>query len=73
MDRDLRAAIGGAKYFRRRNLSLEAWKAARAGYSRRQAHARAQLGLKVCVLLHDLIPLMTPQYTEDEICHRFHD
>jgi len=106
--RDLRAALGDGKYFRRRNLSPEAWKAARAGApasrGHRQTHAgletvarpgdrlilldnawhpkglepwlkhaRAQLGLDVCVLLHDLIPLVTPQYAEDEICHRFHD
>jgi len=105
---DLRAALGDRKYFRRRNLSPEAWKAARTGVSaarqRRQTHAdletvvragdrlvlldnawhpkglepwlkhaRARLGLDVCVLLHDLIPLVTPQYAEDEICHRFHD
>src|SRR6056297_113974 len=36
-------------------------------------HAGNTLGLEVCVLLHDLIPLVTPQYVEDAICSRFHD
>lgn len=36
-------------------------------------HARTKLGLDVCILLHDLIPLVTPQYTEGDICVRFHD
>lgn len=106
--RDLRAALGDRRYFRRRNLSLEGWKAARAKLSATQdpshphdnleavarpgdrlvlldnawqpkglepwlKHARTQLGLDVCVLLHDLIPLVTPHYTEGDICHRFHD
>lgn len=33
-----------------------------------QAHAR---GVEVSVLLHDLIPLVVPQYTEGDICRRF--
>jgi len=107
-NRDLRAALGDRRYFQRRNLSLEGWKAARAKPASAQdasqpamnladvarpgdrfvlldnawhprglepwlKHARTQLGLDVCVLLHDLIPLVTPHYTEDDISHRFHD
>lgn len=36
-------------------------------------HAATKLGLDVCVLLHDLIPLVTPQYTESDMSVRFHD
>lgn len=36
-------------------------------------HANTQLGLDICVLIHDLIPLVTPQYTKSDICSRFHD
>ena len=36
-------------------------------------HAAKTLGLEVCVLLHDLIPLVTPQYVEGDVCTRFHD
>ena len=36
-------------------------------------HAAKTLGLDVCVLLHDLIPLVKPQYVEGDICNRFHD
>jgi len=106
--RDLRAALGNRKYFQRRNLSLDEWKAARTRTPATQGldhsheslddiarpgdrlvlldnawhprglepwlkHARMKLGLDVCVLLHDLIPLVTPQYTEGDICLRFHD
>ena len=105
---DLRAAFGHKKYFRRRNLSLEGWKAARSrppsahgtddyhenlediahpgdrlvlldnawnpkGLEPWLKHARTKLNLDVYVLLHDLIPLVTPQYTKDDMCLRFHD
>lgn len=36
-------------------------------------HASINLGLEIYTLLHDLIPLVTPQYTEGEICTRFHN
>lgn len=106
--RDLRAAIGDRKYFRRQGLSLDGWKAARPkalgvrktknrhenletvvrpgdrlvlldnawypkGLEPWLKHARTNLGLEVCVLLHDLIPLVTPQYTKSDTCFRFHD
>lgn len=35
-------------------------------------HARMDLELQVYVLLHDLIPLVTPQYVEGDICNRFY-
>ena len=36
-------------------------------------YAGTRLGLEVCVLLHDLIPLVTPQYTEGDSPARFRD
>lgn len=35
-------------------------------------HAGTKLDLQVYVLIHDLIPLVTPQYVEGDICNRFH-
>ena len=36
-------------------------------------HAHNTLGMEVWVLLHDLIPLVAPQYVKDATCNRFHD
>lgn len=36
-------------------------------------YARTKLGLDVCVLLHDLIPVVTPQYTKSDTCFLFRD
>lgn len=106
--RDLHAAIGHRKYFRRRGLSLETWRAARSasGTSHKEPiahdvidnvvqagdqlvlldnawhpkglepwlkHAGTKLGLKVCVLLHDMIPLVTPQFVEGDTCTRLYE
>jgi len=35
--------------------------------------ARTDLGVEVSVLLHDMIPLVVPQYTINDVCLRFHD
>lgn len=43
------------------------------GLDRFQRQAGIDLGMKVYVFLHDLIPLVTPQYVEGDICERFHD
>jgi glycosyltransferase involved in cell wall biosynthesis len=36
-------------------------------------HASNRLGLEVWAFLHDLIPLVTPQYVKHATCHRFHE
>ncbi|WP_164989278.1 glycosyltransferase family 1 protein [Roseovarius sp. A46] len=43
------------------------------GLERWLQHAGTTLGLEIWPLLHDLIPLVTPQYVEDAICERFHE
>lgn len=35
--------------------------------------AHTDLGVEVTVLLHDMIPLVVPHYTIDDVCLRFHD
>ena len=35
--------------------------------------AHTESGVEVTVLLHDMIPLVVPQYTLDDVCLRFHD
>ena len=106
--RDLQAKWGNKKYFERRGLSLEGWKATRAaltssvghvstneqldriacagdrlilldnawnpkGLEPWLKHAGTTLNLQVYVLLHDLIPLVTPQYVQADMCVRFHE
>ena len=108
--RDMQAKRGKKKYFKRRGLSLEGWKAARAamtssvdhvstneplaldhvacagdrlilldnawnpkGLEPWLKHAGTTLNLQVYALLHDLIPFVTPQYVEADMCVRFHD
>lgn len=44
-------------------ISLEPW----------MRYASETLGLDIYVLLHDLIPLVTPQYVEGDVSNRFHD
>ena len=36
-------------------------------------HANTALGMDVFGLLHDLIPLVTPQFVKNETCHVFHE
>lgn len=42
---------------------LEAW----------LVQARTRLGLNVCIMIHDLIPIVRPQYTPGDMSQRFHD
>jgi len=35
--------------------------------------AHTDSGVEVTVLLHDMIPLVVPQYTLDDVCRQFHD
>lgn len=106
--RDFQAAIGNRKYFQRRGLSLQTWKATRVAsetsYTNTKTHDRiddvvqsgdrlvlldnawlpkglepwlkhagTKLGLKVSVLLHDMIPLVTPHLVQGDTCRRFYD
>jgi len=43
-----------------------------AGLDHWLSKASHQIGLSVTVLLHDLIPLVRPQYTTSSICKKFH-
>ena len=104
---DLNAQLGRKKYFKRKGLSLNDWKKARAKMARSQKmsptvrlddiacpkdrlvvldialqpkrlepclqHANKTLGMKIFGLLHDLIPLVTPQYVRNSTCQIFHE